>query len=71
MKQASGSFAQVETAVNNAERAAADLAHYFGEDPRTVQPGKVFNVLIEFANGFNASVAVLKRKRAAEARAKK
>jgi hypothetical protein len=52
-------------AVAEAEAAAIALAKYFGEDPKTTPPSKVFDVLRRFNREFNAAVEALRRRKLA------
>jgi hypothetical protein len=54
--------------VRAAERAAADVAVYFGEEPRTTSAAKVITVLKEFAAGFTAAATAHKRRKASAAK---
>lgn len=66
---ASSELSAVEAAVAEAEATAAELAAYFGEEPKTTPPSKVFCVLRDFATAFQTSMAAAKKRKAAEARA--
>jgi hypothetical protein len=65
----SASLTSLETLVGVAERAAADLAEYFGEEARLTPPSKVFSTLKGFASNFSVAAATLLKKRAAETKA--
>lgn len=61
----------LEKAVTDAESAAIELAQYFGEDPKSTSPAKVFAAISDFASTFKASVLALRKRKAAEAKAAK
>lgn len=61
--------ADLETDVAAAEASAVALARFFGEEPKTTPPSRVFDALKKFTGDFNKSAAAMRARREKEAKA--